>query len=115
MKLSALLVTLSSIAAFAQDAAQPEQPSALASLMPIILLFVVMWLFMIRPQQKKQKEMDKFRKELKKGDKVVTIGGIYGTVNEIRDNTVDIEISKGVNIRVDKASLVKDFSDAQQA
>ena len=84
-------------------------------LIMIVLLFVVMWLFMIRPQQKKQKEMEKFRNELKKGDKVVTIGGIYGTVNEIADKTVDIEISKGVSIRVDKASLVKDFSDSQQA
>ena len=84
-------------------------------LIMIVLLFVVMWLFMIRPQQKKQKEMEKFRNELKKGDKVVTIGGIYGTVNEIADKTVDIEISKGVSIRVDKASLVKDFSESQQA
>ena len=83
-------------------------------LIMIVLLFLVMWLFMIRPQQKKQKEMEKFRSELKKGDKVVTIGGIYGTVNEISEKTVDIEISKGVSIRVDKASLVKDFSEAQQ-
>ena len=84
-------------------------------LIMIVLLCVVMWLFMIRPQQKKQKEMEKFRKELAKGDKVVTIGGIYGTVKEIRETTVDIEVSNGVSIRVDKGSLVKDFSDAQQA
>ena len=84
-------------------------------LIMILLMFLVMCLFMIRPQQKKQKEMEKFRNELKKGDKVVTIGGIYGTVKEIRDTTVDIEISNGVSIRVDKSSLVKDFSDAQQA
>ena len=96
-------------------AAAAQGGSSWSFMLMIVLLFLVMWLFMIRPQQKKQKEMDKFRKELKKGDKVVTIGGIYGSVNEIRDNTVDIEISKGVNIRVDKASLVKDFSDAQQA
>ncbi len=83
-------------------------------LIMIALLFLVMWLFMIRPQQKKQKEMEKFRSELKKGDKVVTIGGIYGTVNEIGEKTVDIEVSKGVSIRVDKASLVKDFSESQQ-
>ena len=88
-------------------------------MMPMILMmvaiFAIMWLFMIRPQQKKQKEMDKFRKELKKGDKVVTVGGIYGTVSEIKDTTVDIEIAKDVRIRVDKASLVKDFTDAQQS
>ena len=98
------------------DAAQAQGAGGNWSfLIMIVLLFVVMWLFMIRPQQKKQKEMEKFRNELKKGDKVVTIGGIYGTVNEIADKTVDIEISKGVSIRVDKASLVKDFSDTQQA
>ena len=83
-------------------------------LIMILLMFVIMWLFMIRPQQKKQKEMDKFRKELQKGDKVVTVGGIYGTVSEIKENTVDIEVAKDVRIRVDKASLVKDFSDTQQ-
>ena len=52
----------------------------------IILLFLVMWLFMIRPQRKQQKELEKFRSELKKGDKVVTTGGIYGTVAEIQEN-----------------------------
>ena len=75
MKLSALLVTLSSIAAFAQDAApaaNAEQPSAIASFLPLILLFVVMWLFFIRPKQKEMKQMDAMRKALKKGDKVMT-------------------------------------------
>ena len=100
--------------AAAAEAAQPKG-GGLSFILMLVLIFVVMWLFMIRPQQKKQKEMEKFRSELKKGDKVVTIGGIYGTVNEIADKTVDIEISKGVSIRVDKASLVKDFSDSQQA
>ncbi len=98
-----------------QDGAPAQQSGGSWSfLLMIVLMFLIMWLFMIRPQQKKQKEMDKFRNELKKGDKVVTVGGIYGTVKEIRDKTVDIEISKDVAIRVDKASLVKDFSDAQQ-
>ena len=100
---------------FLQDAAPAQGGGSWSFLIMILLMFVVMWLFMIRPQQKKQKEMDKFRKELQKGDKIVTIGGIYGTVKEIRDTTVDIEISQGVSIRVDKASLVKDFSDAQQS
>lgn len=86
-------------------------------LLMLALIFVVMWLFMIRPQQKKQKELNAFRNSLKKGDKVVTIGGIYGTVLEIKEgsNQVFIEIDKDVKIKVDKASLVKDFSDAAQA
>lgn len=86
-------------------------------LLMFALIFVVMWLFMIRPQQKKQKELNAFRDSLKKGDKVVTVGGIYGTVVEIKEgsNQVFIEIDKDVKIKVDKASLVKDFSDAQPA
>ena len=80
----------------------------------LVLIFVVMWLFMVRPQQKKQKEINKFRDSLKKGDKVVTIGGIYGTVVEVKGNAVMLEIDNNVKIKVDKASLVKDFSDAQQ-
>ena len=98
-----------------QDSAPAQQGTGSWSfLIMIVLMFLMMWLFMIRPQRKQQKELEKFRNELKKGDKVVTVGGIYGTVKEIRDKTVDIEISKDVSIRVDKASLVKDFSDAQQ-
>ena len=61
MKLSALLVTLSSIAAFAQEAAPEQQPSAIGSFLPLILLFVVMWLFFIRPKNKEMKKMDFFK------------------------------------------------------
>lgn len=89
--------------------------SGLTMLLMLALIFVVMWLFMIRPQQKRQKELNSFRDSLKKGDKVVTVGGIYGTVVEVNDNKVMLEIDKDVRIKVDKASLVKDFSDAQQA
>ena len=77
----------------------------------LLLIFVVMWLFMIRPQRKQQKEMEKFRNELKKGDKVVTAGGIYGTIAEIQERTVLLKIDGEVKIRVDKASLQKDFSE----
>lgn len=80
----------------------------------LILIFVVMWFFMIRPQRKQQKELQKFRDGLKKGDKVVTVGGIYGTVNEVKEKTLLIEIDSNVKIKVDKNSVVKDFSEAQQ-
>ncbi|MBE6240354.1 MAG: preprotein translocase subunit YajC [Bacteroidales bacterium] len=78
------------------------------------LIFVVMWFFMIRPQRKQQKELQKFRDALKKGDKVVTIGGIYGTVVELKEHTVLIEVDNGVKIRVSKQALIKDFSESQQ-
>ena len=77
----------------------------------LALIFVVMWLFMIRPQKKQQKELENFRNSLQKGDKVVTIGGIFGTVAEIKEDSVLIEVDNGVKIRVSKQALVKDFSD----
>ncbi len=80
----------------------------------LILIIVVMWFFMIRPQRKQQKELQKFRDGLQKGDKIVTIGGIYGTVAEIKDKTLLIEVDNDVKIRVDKNSVVKDFSDTVQ-
>jgi len=98
----------------AAAAAQPAQGTNWSFIVMLVLIFVVMWLFMIRPQQKKQKEINKFREGLKKGDKVVTIGGIYGTISEVKGNAVLLEIDNNVKIKVDKASLVKDFSDAQQ-
>ena len=77
----------------------------------LALIFIVMWFFMIRPQRKQQKELDNFRNSLKNGDKVVTIGGIYGTVCEVKDSYVLIEVDKDVKIRVSKQALVKDFTD----
>ena len=79
----------------------------------ILALFLVMWLFMIRPQRKQQKELEKFRRELAKGDKVITAGGIYGTVAEISEKTVLLKVDGEVKLRVDTNSLVRDFSEAQ--
>ena len=78
----------------------------------IILMFVVMWLFMIRPQRKQQKELENFRRSLQKGDKVVTAGGIYGTIQEIEERTVLIKVDGDVKLRVDKNSIQKDYTDA---
>lgn len=80
----------------------------------LILIIVVMWFFMIRPQRKQQKELQKFRDGLQKGDKVVTIGGIYGTVAEVKDKTLLLEVDSNVKIKVDKNSVVRDFSDTVQ-
>ena len=80
----------------------------------LALIFVVMWFFMIRPQRKQQKELQNFRDSLKKGDKVVTIGGIYGTVCEIKEDSVLIEVDNNVKIRVSKNALVKDFAEPVQ-
>lgn len=80
----------------------------------LILTFVVMWFFMIRPQRKQQKELEKFRNSLKRGDKVVTIGGIYGVVDEIKERQVIIKVDGDTKLKVDKNSLVKDFTETQQ-
>ena len=77
----------------------------------MVAVFAVMWFFMIRPQQKKQKEIQKFQNALQEGTKGVTGGGIYGEVKKIdlATNIVSVEIAKGVVIRVDKAYV---FADA---
>ena len=99
----------------ASPAAQPPQGQNWSMWIMLILIFVVMWLFMIRPQRKQQKELQKFRDSLKKGDKVVTIGGIYGTVVELKDKSVLIEVDKDVKIRVDRNALQGDFSESEAA
>lgn len=93
--------------------ATAQQGSGLSMWIMLILIIVVMWFFMIRPQRKQQKELQKFREGLKKGDKVVTIGGIYGTVVDVKEKTLLLEIDNNVRIKVDKNSVVKDFSEAQ--
>lgn len=77
----------------------------------MVVLFGVMYLFMIRPQQKRQKELNKFRQSLQNGDKVVTAGGIYGTVKDIKDTYVLMEVDNGVAIRVDKSMIMRDMTD----
>ena len=99
-----------------QAAQQPAAGGGASFWIMILLLFAVMWLFMIRPQRKQQKELEKFRNELKKGDKVVTAGGIFGTVAEIQERSVLIKVDGEVKLRVDKNSIVRDYStDAQAA
>ena len=96
------------------QAAQPAQGGGLSMWIMLALIFVVMWFFMIRPQKKQQKELQNFRDALKKGDKVVTIGGIYGTVCEVKEGSVLMEIDNNVKIRVNKNALVKDFTEQPQ-
>lgn len=84
------------------------QGNALVTFLPLLLVFVVFYLFMIRPQMRKQKEMTNYRNSLKKGDKVVTTGGIYGKVFEVKDNYVMLEVGGDLRLKVDKSALMKD-------
>ena len=83
-------------------------------LIMMVVIFAIMYFFMIRPQQKRQKELNKFRNSLEKGMKIVTAGGIYGTIKEVKENYVLVEIDNNVTIRVDKSMVVKDNSDLGQ-
>lgn len=81
-------------------------------LIMMVIIFAIMWLFMIRPQQKKQKEIQKFRNSIVVGSQVVTAGGLYGTVVAIDEtnNILSLEIAKNVHIRIDRNSV---FQSAQ--
>lgn len=83
----------------------------------MVAVFAIMWFFMIRPQQKKQKEIRNFQNSLQEGAKVVTGGGIYGIVKKIdlTTNIVDVEIAKGVVIRVDKGYVFADVTSTMAA
>lgn len=85
----------------------------LMSFLPLILIIVVFYFFMIRPQMKKQKELRSFRETLKNGDKIITSGGIYGKIAEMRDNAIIIEVEDKVRLKVDKNSVFRDSSDLE--
>lgn len=97
---------------FLLDAAagQESTGSSWTSFLPIILIFVVFWLFFIRPQNKKAKEQQKFRENLQKGDKVVTIGGIHGKVEEVREHTVVVSVDHNTKIEFEKSAIIPSAS-----
>ncbi len=88
-----------------------EGGNPLMSFAPFVLIIIVFYFFMIRPQMKRQKELRKYREALKKGDKVITTGGIYGKVAEVKDQFVTVEIADGVKVKMDKSAIVMDMSD----
>ena len=93
-------------------AAQAAQGGGgMGMLVMLVLMFAIMWFFMIRPQQKRQKEIRNFQNSIQEGTKVVTGGGVYGTVKRIdlAANTVEVEIARGVVVTVDKGNV---FADA---
>ena len=93
--------------------ATPEQGQSQWSFWIMMLLIVaVFYFFMIRPQTKKQKELQSQREAMKKDDKVITAGGIYGIIKEVQDTTFIIEVSKGVTLKVDKNSVYASAEDA---
>ncbi|MGH7772310.1 MAG: preprotein translocase subunit YajC [Candidatus Binatia bacterium] len=91
--------------AFAQTVQAPSGPSTLVSFIPLILVFVIFYLLLIRPQQKKAKEHREMLGKLKKNDEVMTGGGIYGKVVGLTDTVVTLEVAPNVRIRVHRAQV----------
>ena len=97
------------------DAAAAAQPGGMGGFWIMMLLMVaVMYFFMWRPESKRRKEMAKFRDGLKKGDKIITAGGIYGVVKEVKETTLLIEVDGNVTLRIDKNMVVADNSQLQK-
>lgn len=87
----------------------------MGSILMFVALIAIFYFFMIRPQSKKQKEMKKFRENMKSGDKVITAGGIHGRVREIKKNgTAVLEIAEGVKITIDTTMIYPTMQDAVQ-
>ncbi|MGB4556268.1 MAG: preprotein translocase subunit YajC [Bacteroidales bacterium] len=97
---------------YLQAAPAQGSPNIMTGLLPLILVFVVFYFFMIRPQMRKQKELTNYRNAIAKGDRVITTGGIYGKVVDVTANVVTVEIANDVKVRVDKNAILKDQSDA---
>lgn len=83
-------------------------------LLLMLLLFVVMYFFMVRPQQKKQKQLNNFRNSLQPGQKVITAGGIYGKIKEVKEGYVLLEVDNNVHIRIDKSMIMNDPTELPQ-
>ena len=97
------------------QAADGAGGSSMMSLLMIVVLIAIFYFFMIAPQQKKQKKINAFRDSLKKGDKVMTAGGIYGRIREINDTFVLLEIDSSVTIKIDKNSIYQSMQDVEES
>ena len=91
-----------------------EGGGAWGGMIMIVAMIVIFYFFMIRPQNKKQKELKKAREAMKKGDKVITAGGIHGRIKDISDNVILMEIAPNVTIKIDKTSVFADLSAPQK-
>lgn len=90
-----------------------EGGSGIGAFLPLILIVVVFYMFFIRPQMKKQKELRKYRENLKKGDKIITIGGIHGRIVEEQERTFTIEVEGGNRLRIEKSAVAMDGASEQ--
>ena len=97
--------------AYAQGAGAEANP--FVSFVPLILIVVVFWFFLIRPQQKKQKEHQKMVGNLKKGDRILTTGGIFGTIVKVGDDRMTVEIAEKVKVQIERNQVSRLEKEAQ--
>lgn len=90
---------------------QAQPAGSGSTLIILVMMILVFWLFMIRPQAKKAKQQKQFINDLQKGDKIVTIAGIHGTINKVNeDNTLSLEVSPGSYIKIEKSAISMEWS-----
>ncbi len=94
--------------------AAPQQPNIFVQLMPILLIFVVFYIFLILPQQRQQKKHKEMIDSLKKGDKIITAGGIYGEVVKVKDDRLKIKISKDTEIEIQKSAITTKIEEEEE-
>ena len=83
----------------------PSSQGGLMGFLPLVLLFVAFYFFLIRPQMRRQKEHSKLVRDLQKGDEIVTSGGLLGRISEVADNYVKVEVAKGVEVRIQRPAV----------
>ena len=100
--------------AYAADGATGGIGSNLSSFIPMILIFVVFYFLLIRPQQKKARQQQEFLGSLKKGDEVVSSGGIYGKITGLTDTVVTLEIAEGIRVKLSRSAISMSAAAGQQ-
>ncbi len=100
--------------AWAADAAAPAGMANIAQFVPLILIFIVFYFLLIRPQQKKAKEHQNYLSNLKKGDRVITGGGIHGQITGLTDTVVTLEVAENVRIKVSRSAIAGSAADAEK-
>ena len=101
---------------FLQAQSASTSASLIGTLIPFVLIIVIFYFFLIRPQNKKQKETEKMLSALKKGDKIVTIGGIHGTISSVKEQTVIVKVDDGCKIEFNRSAVATvELTEAEKA
>ncbi|GHS86142.1 hypothetical protein FACS1894201_06730 [Bacteroidia bacterium] len=87
--------------------------NGMTNILFLVAIIAIFYLFMIRPQQKRNKEQRQFRSSLQKGLKIVTIGGIHGKISDVQETTVTIEVEGGVHLKMEKSAIAANYTEQQ--